>query len=99
MLDRIPSLFKSFYFIIGFLFIVWMLFFDTNDLFSQIKKTRKFNALEKERSYYHDRIEEGEQALEELRTDSQKLEKFARENYYMKKSDEEVFIIVDESKK
>ena len=99
MLDRIPNIFKSFYFIIGLLFVIWMLFFDTNDLFSQIKKTRKLKALQKERSYYNGRIDEGEKALEELRTDAQKLEKFARENYYMKKSDEEVFIIVDESGK
>lgn len=99
MLDRIPEIFKNFYVLLGIVFVVWMLFFDSNDLFSQISKTRKYNALKKEKDYYEEHIREGERALEELRTDEKKLEKFARENYFMKKWDEEVFIVVDKEKK
>ena len=51
--------------------------------------------METERAYYQENIKTGEEALENLRSDQSRLEKFARENYLMKKSDEEVVIVVE----
>ncbi len=95
MFDRVPHIFKNFYFITGIIFFIWILFFDSNDLFTQIKKTAKYKALEKEKFYYEQNIETAEENLENLRSDQARLEKFARENYHMKKADEEVFIVVE----
>lgn len=99
MLSKVPSIFKNFFFIIGILFVVWMMFFDSNDIFNQIKKTKKYNALKKEKAYYEQNIERGERDLENLRSDKSRLERFAREKYHMKKEDEEVYIVVEKPAK
>ena len=41
------------------------------------------------------KIETDIQRTKELETDDDNLEKFAREQYLMKKSDEDVFVIVE----
>lgn len=95
-LDRVPAIFKNFYFVVFVVFAVWMLFFDQNNLFRQIAGKRKFNALEKEKEYYGNKIEDVQKDLKSLRTDKAHLEKFAREKYLMKADDEDVFVIVKE---
>lgn len=51
--------------------------------------------MEAAKIYYQDKIKSDSYKLQELRTDRENLEKFAREQYYMKKDDEDVFIVVD----
>jgi cell division protein FtsB len=55
--------------------------------------SNKLNALENEKEYYQEKISEVEKDREELMTDKELLEKFAREKYLMKKPTEDVFII------
>lgn len=74
--------------------IVWLLFFDKNDLFSQLELTGQLNDLKKEEQYYIFETSENKRKLSELKTNSSSLEKFAREEYLMKKNDEEIFVIV-----
>lgn len=93
MLAKIPPFFKKFYFIVGFVFLTWLLFFDSNDLISQYKMSRKLNELENEATYYEEKIKEVEDERTSLLTDKEHLEKFARETYLMKKSTEDVYII------
>ena len=83
------------YVITSFCFIVWMLFFDQYDLISQIQERRTLQSLEEDKKYYIDEIKKAQQDLDELVTNTQKLEKFAREKYLMKMDDEEVFVIVE----
>jgi cell division protein FtsB len=52
--------------------------------------------MEDEKQYYLERIEEDSRRLNELKTDRDNLEKFAREQYFMKKENEDVFVIVEE---
>lgn len=52
--------------------------------------------LQRDRDYYTNRIDEDRRKLNELKTDNENLEKFAREQYLMKKDDEDLFIIVTE---
>jgi cell division protein DivIC len=75
---------------------VWLLFFDRNNLIDRVKYLRAVNEMEKQRLYYIEKIKEDSTRLDQLRTDNDNLEKFAREQYYMHKEDEEVFVIVDE---
>ena len=73
-----------------------MAFFDSNDLFTQYKMSKKINNLESQREFYIQRIEEVRKDREELLNNPELLEKFARENYLMKKPTEDIYIIVEE---
>lgn len=73
-----------------------MLFFDKNDLVSQYEYRQQVNTLKEERDFYTKETEMVSKDLDELTSNPQKLEKFAREKYLMKKENEDVFVIVKE---
>ena len=93
MLSRIPKHFRNFYGITAVLFVVWMLFLDSNNLITRFQLTNKLSTLENEREYYEEKIKEVEKDRQELFGDASLVEKFAREKYLMKKPTEEIFII------
>jgi cell division protein DivIC len=78
------------------LFFFWMLFLDSNDLYTQYKLSRQLKTLEHEKEFYEEKIEEVKKEREQLLTDSETLEKFARESYLMKKDSEDLYVIVEE---
>lgn len=92
----LTKIFKNKYLITGSVFLVWMLFFDRNDLASQLDYRDDVNKLKAEKEFYIKEIAQVEKDLTELTTDQQKLEKFAREKYLMKKDNEDVFVVVEE---
>lgn len=96
MLKRLPKAFRNFYIVTGLIFLVWMLFLDSNDFLSRYKLTSKLRSLEGEKEYYLEKIEEVEKDREELMGTRELLEKFAREKYLMKKETEDIFIVVEE---
>lgn len=77
---------------VGFLF--WLSFFDRNDFITTGAYRKKLNALEKEKKYYEEEIEKNKSALNDLMTNRENLEKYGRENYFMKKDNEEIFVII-----
>ena len=87
------------YFISIVAVIVWVAFFDKDDLLSQYQLRQKLNQLRTERNYYQTEIEKSKNDMIELRTNPANLEKFAREKYQMKKDNEEIFVIVKDSVK
>lgn len=93
MLSRLPKSLRNFYAIAGILFIVWMLFLDSNNLITRYQLTSKLKSLENEKEYYEEKIQEVEQDRQELFGDPSLVEKFAREKYLMKKPKEDIFII------
>lgn len=90
----LKRLFSNFYLVIGIIFFAWLTFFDSNDLYTQIKQTAKLKSLEDEKTFYTEKIEEVKQDRAELLSDEELLEKFARENYLMKKPNEDVYVVV-----
>ena len=82
--------------ITGLAFAVWMAFFDQNDLISQVQLRMELSQLKQDKTYFEEEIARTRDELEELLTDNEKLERFARERYLMKKDDEVVFVIVPE---
>jgi cell division protein DivIC len=98
MLKRIPKFFRSFYFITGVLFLVWMLFFDSNDFVTQYRMSRQLSILEQDKEHYLEKMAEVQQDREELMGNAELLEKFAREKYLMKRPGEDVFIVVPKKK-
>lgn len=87
---------KNFYFLSGLSFLVWMLFFDTNDFYSQYQLSEKVEELEHQEQYYLQKIEEVNADREALINDMDLLEEFAREKYFMKKDGEDLFVVVED---
>ncbi len=94
MIKRIPKFFRNYYFITTAMFLVWMLFFDSNDFVTQFQMSRQLSEKLEDKQYYLDKIEEVQKDRKELLSNPELLEKFAREKYLMKRPNEEVFIIV-----
>ncbi|MCB0487223.1 MAG: septum formation initiator family protein [Cyclobacteriaceae bacterium] len=95
MFRKVPPLFRNFYFLTAVFFLVWMTFIDSNDLITRVKMGSKLRSLEREKEYYQEKIVEVEKDRQELMTNKELLEKFAREKYLMKKESEDVFVIVE----
>lgn len=98
-MKRLLNLLKNKFFLSGLAFVIWMLFFDRNDLASQYDFRMKVNKLEEEKAFYTEEIAKADKELKELTTNIQSLEKFARERYYMKRENEDVYVVVEDSKK
>ena len=77
------------------LFLTWIVFFDENSIISHQKNKRRLYELKQQEEYYRERIEVDKQKLEDLKAGEEKLEKFAREQYFMSKPDEDVFVVVE----
>ena len=74
------------------LFLVWMLFFDTNSFLIHNELRNDINALEENKDFYKEEIKQDKFFIEKMK-DSNEVEKFAREEYYLKKENEDIFII------
>ena len=90
---RLFDLFRNKFFLVTIAFLVYMIFFDKNDLFSQYQYYQQVSKLKQERDFYLKETAKVNKDLDELTTDPQKLEKFGREKYLMKKDNEDVFVI------
>jgi len=93
-MKRLFYLFKNKFFWVTAAFVVWMIFFDKNDLFSQYQYHQDLTKLKQERDFYIKQTGDINKDLDELNSNPAKLEKFAREKYLMKKDNEDVFVIV-----
>ncbi len=87
---------KNKYILTSLFFIIWLFVFDQNNLVERIRNIKEYKQLLKDKEYYLKKIEEDRQQLKELKTNNENLEKFAREKYYMKKKDEDIFVVLDE---
>jgi len=80
------------YVIILLLFVVWMVFFDENSFINHRELDNEIDKLEKSNEYYQEQIQNDKKVIENL-NDPDSLEKYAREEYKMKKENEEIFLI------
>jgi len=83
---------KNLFVIIFIVFAIWMLFFDANSLIIHNELNSEINDLDDEKSYYSNEIVKDKKAIKTLSTD-EGIEKLAREKYYMKKPNEDIYII------
>lgn len=95
MLSKIPSWLKNRYLLSAAAFVLWITFFDRNDLFTQRERARDLKNLEKSKTYYSNQIDAAKKELDQMSHDPSALEKYAREKYRMKKDNEDEFIIDD----
>ena len=90
---KAPKSFRNKYFLTGLVFLLWLAFFDKNNLVDLFGEFEKIKSYETEKVYYEEKIASDREKIRELRTNKENLEKFAREQYLMKKQNEDIFII------
>jgi cell division protein DivIC len=80
-------------------FVVWMLFFDRNDVFTQIERKSELNELKQSKQYFEKQIAENRKFSKDLQFNASAIEKYAREKYLMKRENEDLFLIQPLEKK
>jgi cell division protein DivIC len=93
-IEKIPAIFRNRYLLTIVIFLIWLFFLDSNNLISRFEEMRELNKLKTDREYYIQHIATDKQKLHELKTDNHDLEKFAREQYHMKRPDEDLYIVL-----
>ena len=83
------------YWIVIIIFLLITFTLGDSNLYKRYQYDEKIRVLEQEIKYYQKEIEMNRKKLDDLTTDKERLERFVREEYYMKNPDEDVFIIVD----
>lgn len=81
------------YILATFFFILWMLFFDPKDWGTAFSKNNKLKEFQKSEEHLSKTIKETKEELKQLKSNVQTIEKYAREKYFMKKENEDLFII------
>ena len=87
------SKFMNKYTVTILIFGIWLTFLDHNSLIDRFQLRSKIETLKKEKNYYQKKIEEDTRKTKELLSNRKNLEKFAREEYLMKRANEDIFII------
>ena len=86
------KLFSNIYILITTVFFIWILFLDSNSVVVNIKLKSQINDLEEKINQLQKEIEIDKKLITSLKNlDS--LEKYGREKHFMKKQNEEIFII------
>ncbi|HZJ19188.1 MAG TPA: septum formation initiator family protein [Pricia sp.] len=86
------KVFTNMYVLVLTVFVIWMVFFDTNSLLIHLELRKEIKKLEKQQDFLKTEIAEDKKVLKKL-SDPEELEKFAREQYYLKKKNEEIYLI------
>lgn len=80
------------YLLISLLFGVWMLFLDNYSYMDQRQINNQIDELQDNKKYYQDEIRKDKENIKLLKNQDQ-VEKYAREKYYMKRENEEVYLV------
>ena len=97
LLTHIPAWIKNKFFIAIAVFAAIIFFFDKNDVFTQLDRNRQLRELLQSKQYFTDQIVAEQAILDKMKTNPGTLEKYAREKYLMKRENEDLFIIPENS--
>jgi cell division protein DivIC len=96
MLRVFIKILKNKYFLAIVAFVVWMIFFDNNSLKRQRILNDRIDEIKGMRVFYVTEIAKNNNAIYELETNLETIEKYAREKYMMKRDSEDVYIVTRE---
>lgn len=99
LLNPIPSFLRNKFLLAGACFVAWMLFFDRNDILTQIERRRELKELRQSKHYFEQQIAENRKFSKDLQFNASAIEKYAREKYMMKRDNEDLFIVQPLEKK
>ena len=91
--ETLATLVRNPYVVSVVIFLLWMTFIDDDNLITSHRYSQKIEELSEEKESLLNGIEQDRREMKELKSNSETLEKFAREKYFMKKDDEVIFII------
>lgn len=77
---------------ISVFFVIWMTFLDNYSFFDHQELDKEIEKLEENKKYYQEEIKKDQQSIQQLKN-SEQIEKYAREKYFMKKENEDIYII------
>jgi hypothetical protein len=92
LFSKVPAFLKNKYYLTLIAFITWILFFDSNNIFEIWKYRESYLQLKNEKEFYQAETIKVNEEKKELFSSEKNLEKFARERYFMKKDDEDIYI-------
>lgn len=92
-LSRIPTWLFNKYLLAFVVFTAWMLFFDRNDMVTQMERRNELRDLQQSKQYYTEQISREEKFANDLKNNPAAIEKYAREKYKMKRDNEDVYLI------
>jgi len=94
--QKIRGLFKNFYFIFFLCFVLWMTIIDSNGFINRYRLSDKLSELNSQKEFYVKEIDKVSLDKERFESDQELLEKYAREEYLMKKESEDIFYVIKE---
>ena len=97
--SRVFKIISNKYIIATSAFVLMMLFFDDNNFFVQLDRKRQLNDLLKSKAFYEAEIANTQKTLKDLQSSPASVEKFARENFLMKRDNEDIFVVEAPSNK
>lgn len=90
--NKIVGFISNKYFILLFLFLIWMLFFDENSYLNHRELDQEIDKLEDANAYFEKQIKADSNVISNL-NNQDSLEKYAREQYRMKRVNEDIYLI------
>ena len=94
--QKIRGLFKNFYFLFFLCFVLWMTIVDSNGFINRYRLSDKLSELNSQKEFYVKEIDKVSLDKERFESDQELLEKYAREEYLMKKESEDIFYVIKE---
>ncbi|MDZ4146834.1 MAG: septum formation initiator family protein [Flavobacteriaceae bacterium] len=88
--------FTNRYLVVGVFFVVWMIFLDANSYFIHRELSKEIDKLDEKKLFFSKEIEQDKKAIQEFK-DSEKLEEYARDKFFMKRENEDIFIIENDT--
>ena len=83
---------SNLYILISVVFFIWIFFIDSNSILVNIKLNKEISELKERKDILENQIQMDRKIISNLKNPDS-LEKYAREKLYMKKENEEIFII------
>ncbi len=83
-------------FIIGF-YLLWIFFFDSNNLISLFKLNKEIQKFEGKKAFFEKEIAEQETEHDKLTSDIQTCIDYGRKNLYLKEKDDVIFVTVKDT--
>jgi len=96
MIRSLLTQLKNKYFLFSLFAFIWMLFFDRHDLMFQLRLQKRIQQLEQDKLHYQAEIKKLNNERLMLVKNNEALEKFAREQYWMKQPNEDLYIIIND---
>lgn len=84
---------KNKYVVTVLIYVIWVSFFDENSLISDLRYKSEIKDLQNKIENYREDIAKSISKSNELRSNNENLEKFAREQYKMKKAKEDIYVV------